>query len=464
MTLLLFSGVALAAWTPTNDAVNPFNKAVSHFNNRQPDKALKALDKALESDPSCGMCLTLKAETLVALDQATTAWELIVPAFTDLGENPDFLARASLVAFAAQQFEDARNLGLAAVAQPNAGFDHWQALTLANIRLGNYDDAEFALQNARTKLPEGEWNCLAGSLASERGRFAESRELLEACSIEAQRNVELANLAMRAGDHESGAAMLEQAGFESTSLKSKVVQALNNGDPRLAHKLATEAIAQFPKDGLLYINRASASYQLGNIADALDDLQRALGSPEFIQGSSQGLTGVLSKSSEQDYRESLRVAAVLRTDLLLQTGQVDEARTRAVEAGRLLGEPELRELCEVLVDAHTGQVDKAWVRLKPVLEGGSPDSALLEHLALGVGNRADGQAPDWLYTLVSSNRFTWGTSLRTTLMDQRAVNTYNAAIALWNKGEEAEARAVFAQACQQAPESRKKELCSIPGE
>ncbi len=172
--------------------------------------------------------------------------------------------------------------------------------------------------------------------------------------------------------------------------------------------------------------RGLVRHERGDLQGALEDLTQAISQPEYVQMHRAGtVSGVLTKSQEQAYRSVLREAALLRMLLLVRELSDVDARALAIETGRLLGEPAMRELCEGAIDMARGRPAEAWERVVRVAPELGEDRALAMFRSELVEAFPDDVPQEALASLNESQR-TW-------LARHAEVAAHNAEVAAHNE-------------------------------
>lgn len=317
--------------------VETFNDGVTSLNAGNLPMARRQIDKALKRQPRCLMALALSGE--VALREARIEGAaVLLEGMTLYPDEEEFPLIASRLMFVAQDFE--RSLELAQRARKiNAGSVRALAAEiLVLVRLGLYTEALASL-DAAEQVSAHTRDCLRIDILRDEHQLGDKETLLASCQQSPDEDVRdntLANLALaefaRTGEGEVGASTLVEA-----------TRAFNEERWADAARMYAELLDREGWNTFLKICLATCYLQIGQHERAtplLSDLFTAEAWVTIHAGG--GMTGVITKGTELQLEESLKLSLATLVRVLVAQHRVEDAEVAQRKAeGRFGRVPEL---------------------------------------------------------------------------------------------------------------------------
>lgn len=369
-------------WEPREErTIELYNAGIEKLNEGSYAAAEHRFRKAVAREPSCGIVHLALGEILFLQDQTAEAAERLVALAERFPERPQVYISLSRAAFAAQQFEQARDAGLRAVAlQPHLLEAH-RVLLAALVRIGDYAAAQEAVERARQELAHADAACLATRLAVEREQVEVAREALAACEqggapdlVSEARN----QLAVLTGDASLVDDVANEFGAGSVTRRIHAYDLMESFRNREAEEVLTELLQDNPDDISARLLRATVRRNLGRDRAALRDLEAVFETDTWIRVEGASLTGVLTRRAELEFLDQVHRGAALLVTLHLEAGEMERART-VLERARSALEPGPRlALAEARIRRAEGDPTAAWQVMARALETWPGDRQLLQ--------------------------------------------------------------------------------------
>ena len=283
--------------------------------------------------------------------------------------------------FGAERFEEAQAAGVRAVEALPEDESGWQALVMAELRLGTYARIGERLEKARAVKDTPALACHSAQVLVELDRLDEAELAMTVCR-DAETEALVGNaesaLAQALGDDSAVREWVEELGDDAATSHHRAVEAFNRGafdeaEVRSSHAMKLGYPTPAPR-----LLRAQARYEQGKEAAARRDLKAVLGDEgSWVKVTKRGgLTGVLTKKQELELDRWMRGGAVVLV-LLHADSEEFKAATGALAAGReAFGDYPSLKAAEAYVLRRRGEDGKAWSMLAESLAG-EPDGWVL---------------------------------------------------------------------------------------
>jgi len=380
LVVALTAGVAHAGeleWSPKdNKVVTAYNAGVGLLNDGVLGGAEAKFRRALKLQPDLGPALRLLGNTLFRLDRPDEAIPLFQRIADEAPDHPEVLPDLAMALFATQRFEEAQAVASRAVDAVPEGLDSWNALVLAELRLGTYERIAARLQAAREaqSADAAMLGCFAAWVLVELDDLEAAEAAMKPCR-DAESEALVANaeaaLAGARGDTDLVTRHAEEVGDDPTTALNHGVKAYNAGDFAAAEALASRSIKLGYPTPAPVLLRAQARYELGKGAAARKDLHSVLGDDgSWVRVSTRGaLTGVLTKAHEESLRLRMQGGAATLVMLHVDDGKLDDAARAVADARSAFGDFPLLMAAESLVLRERGEQGKAWELLARAAQG-----------------------------------------------------------------------------------------------
>jgi len=417
-------GKGEASWEPTSQACSePYNRGVDLYNAQRHREAETQARAALAVEPTCGMCAALLGQSLLLQDRPMDALEVLEESSKHHRDRAQVFQMASQAAFASQSFERALAHGERAWELDPDDLHSAENLIMVLGRMGHRDRGAKIIAKL-AKLGRGPLaDCLHTQLELyladgqiDNARWANCQaagppELVRDLSLAAaQLTGELSHPAM-VDDLQRALWTERQAGIDR----------LAAGDHQVAAEIFEALSAASPDDAALRLNLALCYDALGRHQEAVDTLDRAHKSKEYIQVLSSGhFLGQTSQRGLVEHQDTVRRAFVLHVGLMASLGRVADAQALLDDVAHTLEHPATEDIARAWLLAYEQDAAAAWTALVAAHEAHG-DSFNLSLVA----NRLDVLAPEAA-----------GERGRALLSDESAkLNQFNTAVARFNAGD-----------------------------
>ncbi len=368
-------------WEPRdNKVVGVFNTAIDLLNGGQLGQAEARFRRALKIQDDFGPALIALGETLYRLDRPGEAIPLYERVVADAPKHTEVLGPLAWALFGAQRFEESQGVAARAVEALPADESGWQALVMAELRLGTYPRIEERLAKVRAVKDTPALACFAAQVFLEMERVDDAKLAMMVCrDVENEALLHNSEAALSAvlGDDADLTAWAEEVGDDASTAYSRAIEAFNEGRFDEVEALASRSIKLgYPTPAALLL-RAHARYEMGKPAAARRDLKEVLGDDgSWLRVSERGaLVGVLTKTQEIDLTKRMRFGAVILVLLHAEGGDLDRAAQAVVDARTAFGAYSSLLAAEALIFQARGEDGKAWSMLAHALRQ-EPDLAL----------------------------------------------------------------------------------------
>lgn len=386
VALLLWAAPALAGdvlvWEPKSaKVVDVFNAAIELLNGDEPGPAEARLRRVIKLQDDFGPAWLALGQALYRQDRPDEAVATYERVLAGAPDHQEALAPLAWALFGAQRFEDAQVVAARAVESLPDDESGWQALVIAELRLGTYPRIDARLSAARAVRDTPPLACYATQVLVEMERVADAERALMVCRDAENeglvRNSEAA-VAEARGDDAAMTAHAEDLGDDALTAYNRGIEAFNEARFDDAEALAGRAIKlRYPTPAALLL-RAQTRYELGKRAAARKDLREVLGDGgSWVKVSKRGgLTGVLTKSNEVELTSRMRRGAVILVLLHIDDGDLEGAAQALAEARQAFGDYSGLKAAEAMLLRARGEEGKGWTALAEALSA-EPDSRSL---------------------------------------------------------------------------------------
>jgi tetratricopeptide (TPR) repeat protein len=399
LPLLIASAVIAAEpYSPqTKKGVDAYNQAVGHLDESQPKPAAAKLAKCLKAEPKRGMCQTLLAKAWTRMGKSEDAVALLQEVTAAHPTQLRPLVTLSHAYFLLQRFDES-----AASSQKALNLDPISLLALGAhqnilLRMGRYDDMLAALEAARAVAKKPEHDCLEAQVRLQRDNAQAARALLTSCrTAEDPSFIANAEAAFTAatGEHTAGSKALVGLLDEESPL-TKAISAFNERDYKGAEEEATKAIAEPNSESQGRVIRALARQEMGRTAEALKDLDAAVGAGTWIDVHRSGVvSGILTKKSEERFLAHLRRGAALRVRLLAEEGRVEDSAAALDAALEAFGDDPALQAANVWLLIKQEKPAEAWDAATRSLSADPAPNAAQQAASMLALNHLDASSPE----------------------------------------------------------------------
>ena len=386
-------------WRPrTEAAMVAYNRAVDALNGGDPAKALELATEALQIQPDFGMALTLQGEAFMRqqrIPEAAAALERAAALFESRAEPWTLLSSAW---FVGEDFPASRRAAEQGLSHRPESVELLEALQWALVRMGEYEAALARIEARRARGDRPDLACLEVLVRVEMEQLDVASAMVSDC--EAGGTDRLVTNAKRriAGeevDHREQARRLDALGVETAGPFGAMLSAFEAGRYAEAVDHGTEVLAASPSDLGVLVFRAQALSLLGRDAEALADLEQALGEDDWIRMTQDGgMAGALTRRDADGVRRTLADGAALMVVLLARVGRLDEADARLGQATKAFGQTsELTAAESRLALARAGADGDDWQPIADLLLS-RPGDLVIEDQAAGMVFKDGASAPD----------------------------------------------------------------------
>lgn len=399
LVLILGSSLARGAWEPNELAAPAMNRVAEALRSGVHDRLDRDIGIALGADPTCGLCGLMRAERLAQANQLGEAIALLVPLAREYPDQPQLLILTAEVSLKLYAIDGARmyaEKALMAGVEPYRGF---RALILAETVGLDRERASEVVARASTRLDPAQIACLQGLFSTVDPLFGEVSEHARLCSEEHDRAL-LVEAAQRAVDGSSSSVASPVAQGSGRWLLAYA--AFVHGDRGRARSLVGKSL----RDGVGTVDewfvQGTLRGEAGDVMGAIQAYSRGISSDPL--GEAVLVEGMKVTTPQRVVDERIRlqrVMALLRVSVAAYALPEAEARALAVDAGRLLREPEVRVLCDVAIDLELDRPEDAWRGLRTVIDTANerPMKALVVKQMV---ERHSHSVPDWVEPYLSA--------------------------------------------------------------
>lgn len=376
LALLLLIVSARAEWEPVPDIAEPFNTGVLALQAGRPADAEQAFRAALADDPDCGRCAHGLGIALVRQERLAEARDILEDAALRYAERAELHTALAGASFAAQDFGAALTHARTAVSLQPDSIDAQVALQQVLLRLGQLDQARAALADAST-LPGPERSCLAILRQLEAGTSPEDSALAYCRQAAHPGLATTVDARLGLAEARPGATAAASSAATSMQLVVQALRAHQAGDDRAALPLLDRALSLEPRRVDARILRAVARARTGALDDAVADLHLVMNADTWVEVHATGeMSGVLTRSDQDDLRHGMQQGSGLLVSLLVQSGRLDQAEQTLVRANRELGMGPRLASGAVRLRSAQGRLDDAWAVLDGALAQWPDDNDL----------------------------------------------------------------------------------------
>ena len=405
LLLALMAAPALAGdpleWEPANNKiVSAFNQGIDLLNGQQLGAAEAKFRKVLTLQPGFGPAWMALGQTLYQLDQPADA----IPLFVRVAEEPDHpeaLTSLAWALFGAQRFDESQDAASRAVDAQPGDADAWQALVMAELRLGTDRRIADRIAAAREARDRPDLACCAVQVFTEMGGLEQAEAAMHLCrDSENPALVGNADTQLRVlqGDGSAITERTVELGDDSGAAYARAVEAFNAQDFAGAEGLCTRAMKLDHPTPAPLLLRAEARYEQDKRAAALKDLQAVLGDDgSWVRISTRGnLAGVLTKRHELDLLDRMHGAAALLVLLHVRAADLDRADQAVIDARTAFGDFSALYAADATLAAARGEAGRAWLAISAALRDspGRWTHRLASRLAFEAASTATEEAVD----------------------------------------------------------------------
>lgn len=337
----LWGDVAMADWAPGRGVAREYARGVAALDVGELDEAEAHFRNVLRDEPACGQARHALGLALLRQNNKPEALGLFEQLALDHAEEVDAWVGLSLAAFAAQDFERATTAGERAVALQPASLEAHVSLQEALLRTGDLPRARAILLQSRDALGGPAVACLeaqvsleAGEIDAAEARLGLCRKADDALAVAIENQVAAAQgKVAQAGQHAA------RMGLSATAVVARALDAYQGGQAGEAEGLLDEVLEVEPGRVDARLMRARLRYDRGAHADAVSDLEGALGGSAWVDVAWTGaMSGIVRQSHAEALEARVREGAELLVRILVDGGELTRAEERLTALEAELGD------------------------------------------------------------------------------------------------------------------------------
>jgi|GEM_PF-6069595 len=326
----------------SNPAIEVFNEGIEAFNNADPKEAEAKFRQVLEREPLCGMAMELLGRSLLRQQKPDDAIAVLTEATELFPRYPDPWAALSDAWFAKGDFDAALAVSERGLLERPDSVEILETLTSAAIRLGKYELALKRLRSRRLRGPDRNVECLEVLVRVEMEDLTAAQKSWAKCQLGDPRLVLNAKNRIEGEvdpDELKASRRMEAIGVDGAGDVGDAVAAYNQEEYVLASAILDKILAMHPEKIDARVIRARVREALDEPELALEDLELALQSEDWVQVSKSGaVSGVITKRGEEALLDGLMEGSALMVRLLAAKGRVEEARAQLARAREAFGD------------------------------------------------------------------------------------------------------------------------------
>lgn len=386
--VLLLAAPAQAedAWAPANNkAIDAFNTALGHINQRRLGPAEANLKKCLRADPGAGMCEAKLADVWIRKGDLDPAVTLLTELSARFPKEVGPLTLLAFAHFSGQRFDEAAQWSGKALEVDPHNLEALSMHQVVLVRQGRYDEMLALINAAREAGPKPEHDCLEVTVRLQRDHADGARKLLKSCR-EADdssliTNAESAFTAATGERTTGGDALVELMDTEETDI-DRAIAAFNEQDWAAAEKACTKAAKDDKGRTQALIVRAQARFEMGKTVAALKDLDDALTGGTWVDVHKSGvLSGIVTKRAEENLLAMLHEGAATQVLLLSKSDRLADAETALGSAREAFGNTADLMASEAWLRLGQGDAPAAWTAALASLASESPPAAAINAIS-----------------------------------------------------------------------------------